>query len=143
MKNLIFILFALVFISFGCGEDEPTQAIDQFVGSATGNYYDYKCSDTLIILNTKANSVAKIEKQGDTNLTGTITDATGKSIYTFQGSLKTASSDTFFITNFVLNSLTYTGYGIKKNGKLNILFGNSGCKVGTNSYRITGEFKQN
>ncbi|MGE5355265.1 MAG: hypothetical protein ACM3PT_03435 [Deltaproteobacteria bacterium] len=143
MKNLLFILAGLVFISFfGCGDDEPTKSIDQFVGSATGKYYTYKCSDTLIIQETKENAVVKIEKQDDTNLTGNLTDGTGKSIYSFKGFLKSATSDTFYITNFILNSLTYTGQGIKKNGKLNIVFGNSGCKVG-NSYRITGEFKQN
>ncbi|MBK7096208.1 MAG: hypothetical protein IPH57_14640 [Saprospiraceae bacterium] len=143
MKNILLILLGLVFISWGCGKDEPSKSIDQFVGTATGNYYDYKCSDTLIILNTKSNSVAKIEKQDDTNLTGTLTDGTGKSIYSFKGVLNSVTSDTFYITNFVLNSLTYTGQGIKKNGKLNIIFGNSGCKVGANSYRITSEFKQN
>jgi hypothetical protein len=144
MKNLFLLLFAGILLFSACAkDDEPKTGADKFVGDYKGAYYEYDCAETLIILNTFNNSSAKIEKQTNTDISCSLKDSDGKTIFDFVGRLKSETSDTFFITSFVKNSLTYTGQGFKKDGKLQIAFGNSGCKVSENTYRISSEFKQN
>ena len=144
MKNLILLLFAGVLLFSACTkDDEPKKGADGFVGTYVGTYYEYDCAETLIILNTISNSTARIEKQTNTDISCSLKDGNGNTIFDFVGRLKSETSDTFYITSFVKNSLIYTGQGLKKDGKLQIAFGNDGCKINENTFRITSEFKQN
>ena len=143
MKNLLFILLGITFLSFGCGkDDEPKDSIDNFVGTITGALTDYTCATPTTIEKIYDNATFKSEKIDTKKLSGSISDKNGTQLFAFIGVLATETSDTLQILNFTSNSKTYFGQGVKNSGKLTLIFADNDCPHPNGGYQVVREFIQ-
>lgn len=145
MKKKLFVaifIFTLALIS--CNKDDtPTEKIDKYVGSFTGSWKEYKCSDTLLLTKELTNAVFKTTKVSSTNLTGSVNDSKGNLLFNFGGSLSSANGDTLYISQFLYNGEGHIGQGLIVNSKLDVVFGALSCKNKDGAIRVTKEFIQN
>ncbi len=135
------LLFGLAILLVACGkDDEPARPIDKFVGKFDGKLREYKCSDTLIVINTFENYSVTTTEKSETSISGKLSDETGKTIFNFIADLDSDDNSKIKIISFAYNSETLFGGGKVSNGELNLQFASNKCPTGDNSYRVTREF---
>ena len=141
MKNtLLFSLIAL-FILAGCGKDEEPKTIDRYIGTYTGTLTDYDCT-TSVVTKTYNDVQLKTSKVTEVKFDASILDNTGSELLNFRGELPSESSDTFYVSEFLLNNVIHIANGFYQNGKINIIFGNENCKGSNGDYKVIKEFNQ-
>ncbi len=135
------LLFSLAILLVACGKDEePAKPIDKFVGKFDGKLREYKCSDTLVILNTFDNYSVTTTEKSETSISGKLSDEKGETVFNFVANLDTDDNSKIRITNFTYGSETLFGGGEVSNGELKLQFATDKCPTGDNSYRVTREF---
>jgi len=109
MKKLLLLLFSISILTIACKDDKvPAKPIDKFVKTYTGNFIEYSCATSPVILQTLENTKVEITKQSDTDLTGKIKDGSGNSIFTFLGKLDEGHENAFRIPSIIC-SITIWG----------------------------------
>jgi len=144
MKKLLLLLFSISIMTVACSDDEtPAIPIDKFVKSYTGNFIEYSCAESPVILNTLENTQVEITKQSDTDLTGKIKDSSGNSILTFIGKMDENNENAFRIPSFIYKTDTIFGGGEMSTNKLKIQFAAKSCpSPNANSYNVTRVFQE-
>ncbi len=140
MKKIM-LLFSLAILLVACGKDkEPAKPIDKFVGKFDGKLREYKCSDTLVILNTFENYSVTTTEKSESSISGKLSDEKGETVFNFVANLDTDNDSKIRITSFTYGSETLFGGGEVSNGKLKLQFASNQCPIEGNTYRVTREF---